>query len=223
MTVREDSMNKESLHKEEDSALDDIDHPMTVADNGRTIINRNTEQPEAAALGIMDVTERAGVNCSNQMDTTTIVQNDFASNKETEMESSTDGVMNAVDGDGDGDGDNENSAQMTELASAIKFQPLQPIAEKSLSPRPHQAQHDSTLVQDYASNQSGAVQASRESGSFMNNIQDPVAASKVFKKTQLDTDDENSSTHQMSHTPPTNLSTSYETMHFGKRPRSGVS
>ena len=104
MIVREDSMSKESLHKEEDSALDDIDLPMTVADNGRTIINRNREQAEAAALGIMDMTERAGVNGSNQMDTTPIVQNDFTSNKETAMESSTDGVMNTIDGDGDGDG-----------------------------------------------------------------------------------------------------------------------
>eukprot|EP00536_Pseudo-nitzschia_multiseries_P006762 jgi/Psemu1/255648/estExt_Genewise1Plus.C_1480007 len=56
----------------------------------------------------------------------------------------------------------------------------------------------------------------------MNNIQDPVAASKVFKRSQTENDDEISlSTQQLSHTPPTSLSSSYETMHFGKRPRSG--
>ncbi len=122
-----------------------------------------------------------------------------------------------------GDGDDETSTRISESASAMKFQPLQPIAEKSLFPTPHQSNSGNNSTQDQITQPSVAVPR-KESGSFMNNIQDPVAASKVFKRSEAENDDENpSSMQQMSHTPPTSVSTSYETTHFGKRPRSGVS
>jgi hypothetical protein len=80
----------------------------------------------------------------------------------------------------------------------------------------------------------------------MNNIQDPVAASKGIRNnnknnTAGEDGGENSTSatgtasasasaasiqqqqQQISHTPPNNMSTSYESKHFGKRPRTGVS
>jgi hypothetical protein len=140
--------------------------------------------------------------------------------EDIDLSSSVNGDMNTMDGDGDDD----TSTRISEAAAAMKFQPLQPIPEKSLSQKMHQSNSDTAVAQDQAAIQACPVLAVKESGSFMNNIQDPVAASKVFKKSQVENEDENSpSTQQMSHTPPTSVSTSYETMHFGKRPRSGVS
>lgn len=177
MTLREDSVNKESSHMDQGAAMDGMDLPVTVAGNGRTI-----------SLGTIDTAGTAGIADSNQMDTI------------------------------GGDGDDETSARLSEAASAMKFQPLQPIAEKALFPTPHQSNSANNSTQDQITQPSVAVPR-KESGSFMNNIQDPVAASKVFKRGETDSDDQN----VLSHTPPTSVSTSYETMHFGKRPRSGVS
>jgi len=226
MIVREDSISKESSHREEGAAMEDIDLPLTVNSSGRTIINSNIEQSiETVNLGTIDMTGTTGIDDSNQMDTTpatntesSIPKNYAARTKETIIEPSSDGDMNTIDGDGD----DETSTRISEPASAIKFQPLQPIPEKSLSPSLHQSNPDDGLAQDHNTTQTCPVLATKESGSFMNNIQDPVAASKVFKKSQAENEDENSpSTQQMSHTPPTSMSTSYETTHFGKRPRSG--
>eukprot|EP00533_Pseudo-nitzschia_delicatissima_P008194 CAMPEP_0116102662 /NCGR_PEP_ID=MMETSP0327-20121206/13469_1 /TAXON_ID=44447 /ORGANISM="Pseudo-nitzschia delicatissima, Strain B596" /LENGTH=636 /DNA_ID=CAMNT_0003594717 /DNA_START=189 /DNA_END=2099 /DNA_ORIENTATION=- len=194
MVVREDSINEESSGRNEGTPMEDID------------------------LGSTEIAD------SNQMDTTPAMneENKTAKNyvniaKETMVESSSDGHMNAIDGDGD----DETSTRISEPASALKFQPLQPIAEKSFSPNPHQSNPENCSTEDQNATQTSGVLSAKESGSFMNNIQDPVAASKVFKS-QGENDDENlSSTQLMSHTPPTSMSTSYETTHFGKRPRSG--
>ena len=176
MTLREDSVKKESSHADQGAAMDEMDLPVTVAGNGRTI-----------SLGT--------IADSNQMD--------------TNPAASSEGEMNTI-------GDDETSTRISEPASAMKFQPLQPISEKALFTK--------NPSQDQIVTQPSAAVPRKESGSFMNNIQDPVAASKVFKKSEIENDDENaSSLQQMSHTPPTSASTSYETMHFGKRPRSGVS
>ena len=194
MTLREDSVNQESSHTDQGAAMEDMDLPVTVTGNGRTI-----------SLGT--------ITDSNQMDTT-------LSANEGSVTANPDGEINTIDGDGD----DETSARITESASAMKFQPLQPISEKSLFPNPQQPISGNSSTQDQTITQAATVVGRKESGSFMNNIQDPVAASKVFKKSLAENDDENlTSTQQMSHTPPTSMSTSYETMHFGKRPRSGVS
>ena len=138
---------------------------------------------------------------------------------DTNPATSSEGDMNTIGGDGD----DETSTRISEPTSAMKFQPLQPISEKALFPTPHQSNAGNNSTQDQIVTQPSVAVPRKESGSFMNNIQDPVAASKVFKS-QGENDDENLSSMQlMSHTPPTSMSTSYETTHFGKRPRSGVS
>lgn len=230
MIVQEDSISKESSHREEDAGMEDIDLPLTVTGTGRSVISSNTEQSiEAVTLGTIDMARKSGIVDSNQIDPapttnseSSISKNRFSRIKENTMEPSSDGDLNTMDGDGNGNGNDETSTQISEPASAMKFQPLQPISEKSLSPSLHQSNPDYNLAQDHTVTQACASLTSKESGSFMNNIQDPVAASKFFKKSQAENEDENSqATQQMSHTPPTSISTSYETMHFGKRPRSG--
>eukprot|EP00532_Pseudo-nitzschia_australis_P020073 CAMPEP_0168304830 /NCGR_PEP_ID=MMETSP0142_2-20121227/48188_1 /TAXON_ID=44445 /ORGANISM="Pseudo-nitzschia australis, Strain 10249 10 AB" /LENGTH=673 /DNA_ID=CAMNT_0008256159 /DNA_START=398 /DNA_END=2419 /DNA_ORIENTATION=+ len=227
MVVREDSIRKESSHKEEDRSLEDLDLAMTDADTNsrRTGIGISGSMEQSAdadtvTLGRIDVAETETTGNQMQMDTTPASDSESSFTKcnvNDKIEPATDGVMNAIDGDNDGDGDDETSGRIREpaSASAMKFQPLQPIPEKSLSPGPHSA----NIIK-----QTSVGHASREGGFFMNNIQDPVAASKVFKKHQAENDDEyshSSSAQQMSHTPPTSTSASYETMRFGKRPRSG--
>lgn len=230
MIVREDSISKESSHKGEGAATEDMDIPLSVTGNGRTIIDSNTEQSiETVTLGTIDTTGTTGMGDSSQMDTTPATNSDSATRKnfvdrtkETIMEPSSDGDMNTIDGDDDDDGHDETSARISEQASAMKFQPLQPISEKSLSPSLDKSNPDRSLAQGHTSSQPSTVLSTKESGSFINNIQDPVAANKVFKKSQAENDDDNSpSTQQMSHTPPTTTSASYEKKHFGKRPRSG--
>jgi hypothetical protein len=230
MIVREDSISKDSSHRGEGSATEEIDSLLSVTGNGRTIINSNTEQSiDTVTLGTIDMTATTGIGDSSEMDTTPATNADSETRKtfddrtkDTIMEPSSDGDMNTIDGDDDDD--DETSARISEQASAMKFQPLQPISEKSLSPSLDKSNTDHSLSQDHTASQICTVLVTKESGSFMNNIQDPVAASKVFKKSQAENDDDNSpSTQQMSHTPPTSTSTSYEKLHFGKRPRSGVS
>lgn len=198
MVVREDSINKESSGRNnEGTAMEDIDL-------GSTGIADSSQMDTTPAMNEENTTSKNYVNIA----------------KETMVEPSSDGHMNAIDGDGD----DETSTRISEPASALKFQPLQPIAEKSFSPNPHQSNPENYSTEDQNCTQTSGVLSTKESGSFMNNIQDPVAASKVFKKSQGENDDESlSSTQLMSHTPPTSMSTSYETTHFGKRPRSGVS
>jgi len=226
MIVRENSISEESSHKEEGAAMEGIDLPLTVTGSATTIINGSIEQSiDTVTLGTIDMIGTGAIVDSNRMDTTpatnvesVTTKNYLNRTKETIMEPSSDGDMNTIDDDGD----DETSTRISEPASAMKFQPLQPISEKSLSPSLHKVNADNSLAQDLTTTQTCAVHATKESGSFMNNLQDPVAASKVFKKTQVENEYENSpSTQQMSHTPPTSASTSYETVRFGKRPRSG--
>jgi len=215
MVIREDSRNQEH------DAIDEMDLTMTDtgSESGRTGLNGDMDHAvDTVTLGTIDVAGMNSVVNSNQMDTTptpdgesSVSKNRASTSKECMLESSSDDVIEG-DGDDDGDDHDESNERITEPSSAMKFQPLQPISEKSLSPG---------RIQTNNANQTSFAQPSRESGSFMNNIQDPVAASKVFKRTQTESDDEFSLTQQLSHTPPTSLSTSYETMHFGKRPRSG--
>lgn len=225
MTVREDSINKESSSRVEGAAMEDIDLPVTVNGSGRTIIGGNIKKSVETVTLTIDTTGAAVIADSDQMDTTnegSVTSTNAV--KETMAEPSSDGDMNAIHGDSDGDGDDETTTGISEPASAMKFQPLQPISEKSLFPNPHQSNPENSSTQDQSATQISTVIATKESGSFMNNLQDPVAASKVFKKSQAENGDENSSfRQQMSHTPPTSMSTTYETMHFGKRSRSGVS
>lgn len=229
MIVRGDSINKESSHMGEGGAMEDVNPPLTVTGSGRTIISNNIEQSiETVTVGTIDMTGTAGIVDSSQMETTPSPNTESATTtkyikmtKGSIAESSPDGDMNTIDGDGDED--DETSTRISEPTSAMKFQPLQPISEKSLSPSLHQSNSENSSAQDHTSTQTFTAFATKESGSFMNNIQDPVAASKVFKKFEPEIEHENSLTQQMSHTPPTSMSTSYETMHFGKRPRSGVS
>ena len=212
----------------------------------------------AGTSGIDDTTP--AVTLTNAESTITENDNDtnstkeyMYSSKEAIREPSNDGDMNTSDddddgdGDGDGDGDDDTSTRLSEPTSAMKFHPLQPLPGKSLSPGRNQSDPDTDTnmgdVQDHdqyhdhdhaaSPDEAGAAHASKEGGSFMNNIQDPVAASKVFKVKETLSEDENEHEHEhenspstqqmLSHTPPTSMSTSYETTHFGKRPRSGVS
>ena len=226
MIVREDCIDKETSPREEVEAMENVDLPLTVARSSRTILNHNIEPSiEAITLGATDVSGRRGSADSNQMDTvpttnaeSSITKGYITSIKESIIESSSDSEMNTIDTDGN----EETSPGLSEPSSAMKFQPLQPISEKSLSPSEHIPNIENSAVQDQKASQPYSVIHSKESGSFMNNIQDPVAASKVFKKSQAE-NETSQSTQLMSHTPPTSMSTSYETMHFGKRPRSGVS
>ncbi len=193
MVVRGNSINEESSGRNEGTVMEDIDLPITVTGSGR----RREQSIETVTLGTIDSTVMPD---SGHMDTAS------AMNEENTT------------------GYDETSTRISESTSGLKFQPLQPIAEKSFASNSHQSNPENDATEDQNITQTSAILATKESGSFMNNIQDPVAASKVFKKAQGESDDDNlSSTHLMSHTPPTSVSTSYETMHFGKRPRSGVS
>jgi len=194
MVVREDSINEESSGRNEGTAMEDIDL-------GSTEIADSSQMDTTPAMNEENTTAKNYVNIA----------------KETMVEPSSDGHMNAIDDDGD----DETSTRISEPASALEFQPLQPIAEKSFSPNPHQSNPENYSTEDQNATQTSGVLSTKESGSFMNNIQDPVAASKVFKSQSEDDDENLSSTQLMSHTPPTSMSTSYETTHFGKRPRSG--
>jgi len=231
MIVRENPISEEPSHREESDAMKDVELPLTLTGGGRTSIDTKAEQSiETVTLGTIDPAGRSLAADSNQMDTTPATnsgyktKNDATRTKENTMESSSGGDMNTIDGDGDGDGDgdDETSSRISEPASAMKFQPLQPIPEKSLPTSPHQSDPSNITSQGCASAQTSAAQDAKESGSFINNIQDPVAASKVFHKTQSESEDDRApSIHFMSHTPPTSVSTPYEIVHFGKRPRSG--
>ena len=201
MVIREAAMGKESSHREESSPMDVASPPLTNTDIGMTI-SSNIDQPIQGGTN--------GIDDSAQMDKAAVRTKTGANIiKDSVIEPSSDADMNGIDSSGD----DETNTRISEPASAIKFQPLQPISEKAQS-----------NLQENAAMQTCTGVATKEGGSFMNNIQDPVAASKIFKKSQAENDDENlSSKQQMSHTPPTSMSTSYASMHFGKRPRSGVS
>jgi len=226
MILREESIRKKPSRTGDGAAMEDIDLPLTVTNNGKAGISSNPEQTiETVTLGTIDTDGAAQIADSVQMERTPSTNTEGATTEnfenrtnETMTEPPSDGDMNTVDDNGD----DETSTRISEPAAAMKFQPLQPISEKSLSPSLHRSNSGNDSAQDNDTAQTIKALATKESGSFMNNIQDPVAASKVFKKKEVENDDENSlSTQQMSHTPPTTMSTSYETMNFGKRPRSG--
>ena len=132
---------------------------------------------------------------------------------------------------GDGNED-DKSASISEPASEIKFQPLKPLPEKFPEPmekftsNPHPPRSDSDVSKIGNDNDTKTNEVtksnSKEGALFINNIQDPVAASKALQKTGPEDENSLSTQQQLSHTPPS-ISTSYETKHFGKRPRSGVS
>ena len=93
------------------------------------------------------------------------------------------------------------------------FQPLVPLPEHNQrqrsAPRAIPSSDSQTTPSALGHPQSQASSAGSSGSAFLNNILNPAGA--TFNNTQ------------MSHTPPTHISTSYEASHFGKRARSGVS
>lgn len=128
--------------------------------------------------------------------------------------------------------DDDDDAHISAPSSAVEFQPLQPLSEtepsveqtRSLRSRTRSSAARTTQsVPSVAAGQdsscSSSAAASPENG-FMNNMVDPVAATTRFPPVASAAASKASS---LSRTPPSNASTSYESSHFGKRHRSGVS
>ena len=153
----------------------------------------------------------------------------------------TAGTMSGRNNTKDDDGDTvEGNSNDSSSRIAMKFQPLQPLPGKSISQ--HCTDDGMSLTGSRTRSKSILINnsATKEGGmKFMNNIQDPVAASKSIRQQSCyddEFDDEKNLTkikeaeasdlaprQLISHTPPTNMPASYETKHFGKRPRAGVS
>lgn len=151
----------------------------------------------------------------------------------------TAGTMSGRNNTKDDDGDTvEGNSNDSSSRIAMKFQPLQPLPGKSISQ--HDADDGMSLTGSRTRSKSILINnsATKEGGmKFMNNIQDPVAASKSIRQQSCyddEFDDEKNLTkikeaeasdlaprQLISHTPPTNMPASYETKHFGKRPRAG--
>lgn len=151
----------------------------------------------------------------------------------------TAGTMSGRNNTKDDDGDTvEGNSNDSSSRIAMKFQPLQPLPGKSISQ--HCTDDGMSLTGSRTRSKSILINnsATKEGGmKFMNNIQDPVAASKSIRQQSCyddEFDDEKNLTkikeaeasdlaprQLISHTPPTNMPASYETKHFGKRPRAG--
>ena len=114
-----------------------------------------------------------------------------------------------------GDLDTADAAQLDDMAlSALAND--QAAAEKAVHPPPPRHDHYTRSSPRAIPSKKPSVEAPPQAGSagstgsnFMNNILNSTGG--TFNNTQ------------MSHTPPTQASTSYEASHFGKRQRSGVS
>jgi hypothetical protein len=123
--------------------------------------------------------------------------------------------------------DDDDSARISAPSLDIQFQPLQPLPGTKQAPQPRRwlrsharasapTAFEPSTGQDSSCTNSAA--ASLENG-FMNNMADPVVASSSVPPGATSM----ANVLVSSHTPPTNASSSYETSHFGKRPREGVS
>jgi hypothetical protein len=130
--------------------------------------------------------------------------------------------------------DDEENSRISAPSTAMEFQPLLPISEAKQAPEPTRRLRSHTrgeipalpklssqtvVAQD--SSRASSAAASPVNG-FMNNMPDPVAATAGVSSMAASLS-ASSKANQLSHTPPTNAASSYETSHFGKRPRSGVS
>mmetsp|Transcript_2835 Transcript_2835/g.3178 ORF Transcript_2835/g.3178 Transcript_2835/m.3178 type:complete len:765 (-) Transcript_2835:30-2324(-) len=214
--------NPSKNYTDKEDGTGDMDVPLTVNDTReKTSINDgNTDQSiETVTVGTYDT---AGITANKQC-----TKDDYD------------------DADGVEDNSDDASSRISEsTTSRMKFQPLQPLPGKILE----SVDNDCSTIENHTNYSPSKISSSisindnsvKEGGlKFMNNIQDPVAASRgVLENTcggELEDEDEYLTTittssasasastqqQQVSHTPPTNMSTSYETNHFGKRPRSG--
>jgi len=205
----------------EDGTLGDMDVPLIVTDtSGKASIN--------------------GGNTDQSIDTVTVGTYDTAGITTNKQRTKDDDNDDDEDDGVEGNSDDASSRISESTTSRMKFQPLQPLPGKILE----SVDTDCSTIQNHAydscSKKSSSISINnplvKEGGlKFMNNIQDPVAASRGVLKntcggeledeilTTITASSASASTQQqqVSHTPPTNMSTSYETMHFGKRPRSG--
>ena len=145
------------------------------------------------------------------------------------------------------DVDDDEGAKISAPASDIKFQPLQPLpgspssssfkTRRRSSPRkiPNGSSSSTTTAgaaaaasaSASAATSSSAAAESPENG-FMHNMVDPVATATTSARLPAGSSSnpqqqQQQQQSQLSHTPPTDVSTSYETSHFGKRARAGVS
>ena len=119
--------------------------------------------------------------------------------------------------------DVDDDAHISAPAAGMKFQPLpETAATGKNSPQPRQtrsrtrATSAAKAIPNGSSKQTAA--ASPEHG-FMNSMLDPVAATTASASAAAAAAAAGS--QQLSHTPP--AASSYESNHFGKRPRAGVS
>jgi hypothetical protein len=132
------------------------------------------------------------------------------------------------------DSDDDEGAKITAPESDFKFQPLQPLAGKSYnkgrrsSPRkiPNASSSStaasSSATQQYTTDSRTSSAAGSPENGFMNNMVDPVASATSARLPNNEIGS-NQQQQQLSHTPPADVATSYESSHFGKRARAGVS
>ena len=125
------------------------------------------------------------------------------------------------------DESDDDGARINAPASSIKFEPLQPLPGKqarrttrSSAPRP--IPNATSNAQQQSDSRTSSIAGSPESGLFINSNIDPTTSTSTAQYAAA-ASGADFSVQQLSHTPPTNVATSYEADHFGKRARAGVS
>jgi hypothetical protein len=127
--------------------------------------------------------------------------------------------------------DDDDGAHISAPSSTIKFLPLQPLQETKHAPQPtrrlrsHARMNTAPFVPNasiqlagHDSSRASSAAASPEN-SFINNMVDPVAGTASVPPPAATL----ARSLYLQHTPSSNIASSYDISHCGKRPRSGVS
>lgn len=228
-------MEDEHKYQDDYDGMSGLEVDFRVTESGRTTLNNDDDDTLDGMDFSMLGSARALGNTDRSMQTVNTIDTNYT---EGTIGTATSSILDSRSTDKPSDRSGESSTPDEKLApmgtrSSSKknqhadreqkqpqqqqqgFQPLLPLPEHATRQRsapraiPKAAASQTSQALNLGPSASQPSSAGSTASTFLNNLLDPAAT--TFNNTH------------MSHTPPNQISTSYEASHFGKRARSGVS